>query len=154
MLPTADTMAPYSIDLRQRIVDAHRKGEGSVRELAQRFVVAPKSVQNYLNLERDKGSVAPRPHGGGPAPKLDDKGVQHVRSLLEEKNDQTLDELTQQMVARHQMQVSRSTMWRAVARAGMTRKKRRYVPASRIDPTCSASARTSSSGRSKRTRTV
>src|SRR5262245_37382138 len=143
MLLTAGTMAPYSIDLRQRIVEAHRKGEGSVRELAQRFMVAPRTVQNYLNLERDTRSVAPRPHGGGPASKLDDKAVQQVRTLLEEKNDRTLDELTQQVAACHQVQVSRSTMWRAVTRAGMTRKKRHYVPANRIDPTCSTSARTS-----------
>jgi transposase len=122
--------------------------------LARRFVVAPNTVQNYLNLERATGSVAPRPHGGGPAPKLDDEGVQRVRTLIEEKNDQTLDELRQQLAARHQVQVSRSVMWRAVARAGMTRKKRRYVPASRIDPTCGRSGKSFSSRCSKRTRSA
>jgi transposase len=147
-------MEPHSIDLRQRIVDAHHRGEGSVRELAARFVVAPNTVQNYLNLERRTGSVAPRPHGGGPRPKLDDAGVQQVRTLLEEKNDRTLDELGTELVARLNVHVSRSTVWRTVSRAGMTRKKRRYVPASRIGPTCNASARTSSSGRIKQTRTV
>ena len=147
-------MNPYSIDLRQRIVDAHRKGEGSVRELAQRFMVAPNTVQNYLNLERTTGRVAPRPHGGGPAPKLDDVGVQQVRTLLAEKNDRTLDELVDELVVRTKVRVSRSTMWRAVARAGMTRKKKRYVPVSRSDPTFSRSARNFSSGGSKRTPTV
>jgi transposase len=146
-------MDPYSIDLRQRIVDAYRKGEGSVRELATRFAVAPNTVQNYLNLERRTGSVMPRPHAGGTAPKLDQEGVQHVRTLLEEKNDRTLDELRHQVAARHQVVVSRSTMWRTVARAGMTRKKRRYVPASRTGRTCSGNARSSSNKRSKQTRT-
>jgi transposase len=94
-------MDPYSIDLRQRIVDAHHKGEGSVRELA------PNTVQNYLNLERNTGSVAPRPHGGGPEPKLDDAGVQQVRTLLEEKNDRTLDELGTELVPGG----PRSSMW-------------------------------------------
>jgi transposase len=116
-------MRPISSDLRQRIVDTYRRGEGSVREVAQRFKVASKTVQNYLNLQRDTGSVAPRPHGGGPAPKLDEVGVQAVRTLLEEKNDQTLKELTEQLAARHQVQVSRSTVWRAVERLGITRKK-------------------------------
>jgi len=148
------TMRGYSLDLRQRIADAYRSDEGSVRELAKRFKVAPNTVENYLRLERETGSVAPRPHGGGPKPKLDDEGVQQVRTLLEEKNDRTLDELTEQLAVRQKVQVSRSTVWRAVARVGMTRKKRRYVPASRIDLTCSASARTSSSRRSTRTRTV
>jgi transposase len=147
-------MGPYSIDLRRRIVDTYRKGEGSVREVATRFAVAPNTVQNYLNLERATGSVAPRPHGGGPTPKLDAAGVQQVRTLLEERNDQTLDELRQQLAARHQVQVSRSIMWRAVLRAGMTRKKRRYVPASKSGPTCKGSGSPSSSRRSKPTRTV
>jgi transposase len=144
-------MDPYSIDLRQRIVDAHHKGEGSVRELAQRFVVTPNTVQNYLNLERETGSVAPRPHGRGPAPKLDAAGVQQVRTLLEEKNDRTLDELVDEVVVRTAVRVSRPTMWRAVARAGMTRKKKRYVPASRSGKTSGGSGRTSSGKRSRRT---
>lgn len=147
-------MSSYSIDLRQRIVEAHHRGEGSVRELAQRFVVAPNTVQNYLNLERETGSVTPRPHGGGPAAKLDDTGVQHVRDLLAERNDQTLEELTEQLVARHQTRVSLSTVQRAVARAGLTRKKRRYVPANRTGRTCGKSGTSFSNRGSTRTRTV
>jgi transposase len=116
-------MDPYSIDLRQRIVEAHHKGEGSVRELAQRFVVSPNTVQNYLNLERETGSVAPRPRGGGPAPKLDDTSVQEVRTLVEEKNDRTLDEIARELEARRKVHVGRTTVWRALERLGLRRKK-------------------------------
>jgi transposase len=116
-------MDPYSIDLRQRIVDAHHKGEGSVRELARRFVVSPNTVQNYLNLERETGSVVPRPHGRGPAPKLDDAGVQEVRTLIEEKNDRTLDEIAKELKTRRNVHVGRSTVWRVLARLGLPRKK-------------------------------
>jgi transposase len=128
-------MDPYSIDLRQRIVDAYRKGEGSVRELARRFVVSPNTVQNYLNLERETGSVAPRPHGGGPAPKLDDAGVQEVRTLIEEKNDRTLDEIAKELETRRSVHVGRTTVWRALDRLGLPRKKRRFARASRTYPT-------------------
>jgi transposase len=145
-------MKPISSDLRQRIVDTYRKGEGSVREVAQRFKVASKTVQNYLNLQRETGSVAPRPHGGGPAPKLDEVGEQTVRTLLEEKNDQTLQELTEQLAARLQVQVSRSTVWRAVERLGITRKKRRPAPASRTGTTSERSGRASSRSSSKPSR--
>ena len=57
--------AAYTIELRRRIVRAYAQGQGSVRELAKRFAVAPNTVQNYRNLLRDTGSLAPRPHGGG-----------------------------------------------------------------------------------------
>jgi transposase len=128
-------MDPYSIDLRQRIVDAHHKGEGSVRELARRFVVTPNTVQNYLNLERETGSLAPRPRGRGPAPKLDDAGVQEVRTLVEEKNDRTLDEIAKELETRRNVHVGVSTVWRAVDRLGLRRKKKRFARASRICPT-------------------
>jgi transposase len=137
-------MRSYSTDLRQRIVDAYKKAEGSVRELAQRFAVAPKTVQNYLNLERETGSVAPRPHGGGPAPKLDDAGVQEVRTVMEEKNDRTLDEVAKELEARLKVHVGRSTVWRAWDRLGLTRKKKRSARASKTGPTFGRSARSSS----------
>jgi transposase len=118
-------MKAYSTDLRQRIVDAYKKGEGSVRELAQRFVVAYKTVQNYLNLERETGSVEPRPHGGGPTPKLDESGVQEMRTIVAEKNDRTLDEIAKEMDARNMAHVGRTTVWRVLDRLGVTRKKNR-----------------------------
>lgn len=118
-------MKAYSTDLRQRIVDAYKKGEGSVRELAQRFVVAYKTVQNYLNLERETGSVEPRPHGGGPTPKLDDASVQEMRAIVAEKTDRTLDEIAKEMGVRNMAYVGRTTVWRTLDRLSLTRKKNR-----------------------------
>lgn len=134
-------MRPYSLDLRQRIVDAYHRGENSVRGLAERFEVSPTTVQNYLNLERSTGDIAPLPHGGGVDPKIDQAGLQTVRALVEEKNDRTLDELIEQYGRLHSVQVSRTTMFRAVQRAGLTRKKKRSAPASRIGPMSNARAR-------------
>jgi transposase len=120
---TAGTMRPYSIDLRERIVDAYEKAEGSVRELATRFKVAPKTVQNYLNRKRKTGSVEPRPHGGGPTPKLDDAGVRELRTVVDEKNDRSLDEIANELDRRCKVRIGRSTVWRIVERLGITRKK-------------------------------
>ncbi|WP_437762770.1 transposase [Sorangium sp. So ce764] len=50
--------------MRTRIVEAYDNQEGSVRELAERFAVAPNTVQNYLNLRRQTGSLTPHPSGG------------------------------------------------------------------------------------------
>jgi transposase len=141
------TMCPYSLDLRQRIVDAYRRGEDSVRGLAKRFEVSPTTVQNYLNLERSTGDVAPLPHGGGIIPIIDEAGLQTVRALVEEKNDRTLDELIEHYDQRQAVQVSRTTMFRAVRRAGLTRKKKRFVPASRIGPRSNERERASGSKR-------
>src|SRR5690349_9268853 len=117
-------MQPYGIELRMRIVDAHHNGEGSVRELAEQFAVAPNTVQNYLNLYRSTGGVTPRPHGGGVQPKIDDQGLQQVRVLLEETPDATVDELADEFSRRHHIAVGRSTMDRALHRLDVTRKKK------------------------------
>jgi transposase len=126
-------MRAYSTDLRRRIVDAYKNGEGSVRELARRFAVAYKTVQNYLNLVRETGSVESRPHGGGPTPKLDEAGVQEVRTIVEEKNDRTLGEIAKELGARKTVHIGRTTVWRTLDRLGLTRKKNR--PRKRAGPT-------------------
>jgi transposase-like protein len=38
-------MSLYSLDLRRKIVDAYDRGEGSVRDLAERFDVAPNTCR-------------------------------------------------------------------------------------------------------------
>lgn len=130
-------MRPYSLDLRQRIVDAYRNGKGSVRKLAERFDVAVSTVQSYRNLLRATGHVQPRPHGGGVDPSINEAGLQTVRALLEEKNDRTLAELITLYQQRHAVRVSRSTMHRAVEKLMLTRKKKLFAPASKTGRTSS-----------------
>lgn len=142
-------MKPYHTDLRKRIVEAYQKAEGSVREVALRFKVTPKTVQNYLNLVRDTGSVEPRPHGGGPAPKLDEAGVRELRAAVEEKSDRTLDELANELDRRRHVRIGRSTVWRLLERLGLTRKKRPIALRNRLGPKSRRSVKPSSS-RSRR----
>ncbi|WP_437585876.1 helix-turn-helix domain-containing protein [Sorangium sp. So ce1000] len=140
-------MGPYSIDLRQRIIDAYQNREGSIRELAERFEVAPNTVQNYLTQLRATGDLAPSPHGGGMPRKLDETDERALITLLEEKNDQTLAELIEQMEQRHHVHVSVSTMSRSLHRMGITRKKGRWVPASKTARTFNRPARVFKIGR-------
>jgi transposase len=116
-------MGPYGIDLRARIVEAHRNGEGSVRELAEQFAVAPNTVQNYLTRYRTTGSVVPRPHGGGVGPTINERGQERLRALVKATPDATEDELADALVRRHHIVVSGSTVGRTLRRMGMTRKK-------------------------------
>lgn len=115
-------MGPLSLDLRVRILEAYERGEGSVRELAERFGVVPATVQNWRVRWRITGSVLPRPHAGGTEPKIESALLQQ---LLEEKNDRTLDELAIEYAARHGgVRVARSTMCEAVRRLEWTRKRK------------------------------
>jgi transposase len=117
-------MSAYSQDLRQRIVDAALAGEGSVRELADRFRVSPNTVQNYITLWRETGNVAPRPRRNGPVPRIPDEQLERVRSLISRQNDRTLAEYTELWTKRYRVAVSKSAFARALQRARVTRKKK------------------------------
>lgn len=109
--------APYPLDLRREIVRAYDNMEGSVRELAKRFAVAPNTVENYLCLVRTTGSLAPRPHGGGPKPRLSPEQALELQRMTRERPDVTLTELALALAARHHITVSLGTITRALQRA-------------------------------------
>src|SRR5437868_6045020 len=56
-------MRPYSQDLRQRILDTVARGEGSLRQIAQRFRVNVSTIVRLLKHHRGTGSAEPKPHG-------------------------------------------------------------------------------------------
>lgn len=51
-------MKPYSLDLRQKIVDAYAVGNISQRKLANNFRVTTSFVQSLLKQQRELGTIA------------------------------------------------------------------------------------------------
>jgi transposase len=115
-------MKPYSLDLRELIVAAYDRGEGSVRDLAEVFGVGRNTVQRYLTRRRLLGSVAPAPHGGGPRRALRGTDERALRALVRECNDRTDAEYATLLEARTRRHVSRRTINRTWQRLGYTRK--------------------------------
>jgi transposase len=113
-------MRPYSMDLRERVVAAVDEGEGSQREIARLFRVSLSFVSRLLQRRREKGTLAPEPHRGGPHRVLGAADRWRLAKLVEEHNDDTLDELRQ----RGGFNCSLTTIWRALRRRGLTRKKK------------------------------
>jgi transposase len=121
-------MKAYSLDFREKIIDAHFMERVSVRKLAKRFGVATSFVEKLLKRLRETGDILPRPHGGGPQPKLNAEQLQLVKALVEADNDATLEELCDQLAAETSITISRSTMGRIVQTLGFTRKKKHCTP--------------------------
>lgn len=114
----------YSIDLRQRVVDALDKGQ-TQEEAAERFNVGVATVYRWARLRRERGSVAPLPHGGGNPRAIDAAGDEVLRKLVREKPDRILPELTKELNKAQGSRVSASSVGRALMRLGLTLKKRR-----------------------------
>jgi transposase len=58
-------MKAYSQDLRQRILDTVQRGDGTLGQIARRFLVSVSFITRLLQRHRRTGSLEPTPHGGG-----------------------------------------------------------------------------------------
>jgi transposase len=116
-------MKAYSVELRQKVIDAHNQQEGSQRQLAKRFRVSLSFVQNLLKRYRSDGTVEPRAHGGGQSAKLSPEQEAVLTTLVEEDNDAILVELCDRLEQHVGVRISRATMGRIVQKLKLTRKK-------------------------------
>jgi transposase len=114
-------MSGYSIDLRRRLVSAVEGGMPKARA-ARTFSVSLSSVKRYLEKAQRGESLAPKKRPGS-APKLDDTAIKLLEEDLRERPFATLRERCEYVEAMTGLSVSRSTMCRAIARIGPTRKK-------------------------------
>jgi transposase len=73
------------------------RGEGSLRRIAQRFLVSLSFVTRLSRHYRTTGSLEPKPHGGGRQPALGPAQLKRPRALIRKKPDATLEELRQQL---------------------------------------------------------
>lgn len=115
--------APYSTDLRQRVIDAYEANEGSQRQLAKRFKVSLSFVQRLIRLYENTGQVTPKDHGGGAIAKIPVEDLPLVQQLVSEQPDALLVELCERLALRRGLQVSVPTMHRTVQKLDLTTKK-------------------------------
>ena len=115
-------MQAYSLDLRQRVIDACRSGQ-SERDVAQRFALSLSSVQRYKRALRATGSLAQKPWPGR-APKIKPQQQDALRALVAKKTDWTLVSLCDAWKEATGVEVARDVMGRTLSRFGITQKKR------------------------------
>jgi transposase len=96
----------------------HAQGPGGART----FSVSLSSVKRYVEKAQRGESLAPKKRPGS-APKLDEKAMKLLEEDLEERPYPTLQERRDYVEAVSGISVSRSTMCRAIARIGPTRKR-------------------------------
>lgn len=117
-------MKAYSLDLRQRVVQAYEQGEGSISEIASRFGVSTAFVKKMLRQWRATGDLAPLPHGGGKPQSLTARQQQLLKRKVREQSDISLAELQSFLGEQESANVHVSTISRALAALGLPLKKR------------------------------
>ena len=111
-------MAPYSMDLRQRVArawDAHPDADA----IAAKYEVSRAWVHRLIQRRRETGSLAPRKQTKFRRCALDDAQQTKLRNLITAQPDATLAELRTALPTAAAL----STLWRTIDRLGLTVKK-------------------------------
>ena len=121
---------PYSVDLRERVVEAVAAG-ASRREAAELYGISPSVVVIWMQRLEATGNIVARPSGGSVSP-LEDH-VEFLLGLVAEQPDLTLDEIVAAM-AKAKIPGSRTAVWRFYERHGVTFKKKLCTQRSKGSP--------------------
>lgn len=116
-------MKAYSLDLRQRVLEAALSDQHTIAEVAGLFGVGTTFVNKMLRLHREGADLAPRPHGGGQKARLSTAHHRMLRAEVRRHNDATLAELRSHLADHARVEVSVPTVGRVLQRLGLGRKK-------------------------------
>jgi transposase len=112
-------MAPYSLDLRKRVLRAWDGGMDA-EAVAAKYEVSRAWVHRLVQRRRETGSIAPRPQTKFRSRVLDGQDDRLAR-LIAARPDATLAELKEALPT----SAALSTIWRAIGRLQLTVKKNR-----------------------------
>lgn len=119
----------YSVDLRQRVIEAVQGGL-SAHQAAERYAVAYSTAVLWVRRLRQHGEWGPRKMGR-PRGSLLDPHAEYLLALLEQTPDLTLAELAARLKRERQVQVGITALWNFLNQQGLTFKKKRRTPPNR-----------------------
>ena len=123
-----------SLDLRERVLAAYDQKEGTRQEVAGRFRVSLGMVKKLLQQRRRIGEVRAQHHRSGRKPRIVASHHHQLRALLDKKPDLTLKELR----TATGLICTLPAIHYALAKLGLTYKKRRCAPANKTARTSGA----------------
>jgi transposase len=138
----------YSDDLRQKLLEAHGRGEGSLPELARRFGVSEGWAWK-ISASRSRTGKTERPVGNkrGRKSRITAEVIGYLRSRVKEQPDRTLAELQEDLRTSQGVEIGITWLWMVLKQIGLRLKKSHSAPRSR---TANESRLNVSSGKRKR----
>ena len=132
----------YSDDLRQKLIEAHQQGDGSLPALAQRFHVSVGWARKVSAAFYRSGSWVRPPSGPrGPRSKFSDEIRRRLYEWIDEQPDLTLQQLQSRLRGELGLKASIGRLWSVLREMGLRLKKSRFSPPSRMSPPSRSGAR-------------
>lgn len=138
--------APYSQDLRDRVLRAYDRGM-KTKQIAETFGVSPAWARRVKQRRRETGETTARPMGG-PGVTIVDRA--QLAALVRKHPDATLAELREYLG----VQCALSTLCMALKKMGLSFKKKRSMRRNRTGRTSPRDVRGGATGRKRSTRDV
>ena len=114
-------MRPLSQDLRQRIIAARARGEGT-GEVCKHLGVSRKSVERFWKQHRLTGECRPKQIGGYRRSRLE-KHDRILRRWIEAQVDLTLKEIQHRCLAQLKVTIGITALWHHLELLGLRYKK-------------------------------
>ena len=142
-------MVAYSTDLRERVLAAVDAGEETQEQIARRFTVSARWIRKLVARRTQTGEIGPKPNPGGRKLLVQGETAQALRDAIAKDPDATLHELREAIGSEGCL----VTIWRAIKRLDITRKKSRCGRKSNSTRKSSPGGGNGSSGWGRSTRT-
>ena len=143
---------PLGDDLRRKLLFAYDQGEGTLQELASRFLVSVGWAKKISAARNRTGQAERLPHKPGRKPRAGIEAQQQVRDWFVQQPDLTLAEVQQKLLGEAGISLSLPQIWKLLGKLRLRLKKSRSTLPSEIPKPTVNSARSLSlaSRRSRR----
>ena len=116
--------APYSTDIRKKVINAIEIDKQSKPDIAKRFAVSYSFVHTLWRHYQETGTIKAKKVGGHVAPKVDEAGGLEIKSWLIKEPDLTLNDLCDRYAEHFDISMGKSSMDRALKRMNLRYKKK------------------------------
>ena len=123
---------PLGDDLRRKLLFAYDQGEGTLEELADRFLVSVGWAKKISAARNRTGQAERVPHKPGRKPHAGIDAQQQVRAWFVQQSDLTLAEVQQKLLGEAGISLSLPQVWKLLRKLGLRLKKSRSTPPSEI----------------------
>ena len=117
--------APYSIDFRQKIIDALEMGAKQT-SVAEQFDVSDSFISKLWHQYQETNCLKPKKMGGHVKPKVNIDGEKYIEVWIENDPSLTINQLCEKYEDTFNILMSESSMSRALKRMGMSYKKKHF----------------------------
>lgn len=115
--------APYSLDLRIKVIEQYNSGNVTQEEASNIFQIGTSTIKRWLKKYKETGNLLPSYENQGRPSRIDENGLATIKQAINTNNNITLEDLSAIYFKKHKVKVGRSVLSRVLIKLKLYRKK-------------------------------